>query len=534
MLDALPPTEIRSVSLPPVNILLVDDEPKNLTALDAVLAAPDRNLVNATGGAEALRHLLHDDFAVILLDVHMPGMDGFETAELIRGRERSRDTPIIFLTAATRGEPFISRGYSVGAVDYIVKPFDPDILRSKVAVFVELFSKTEQVKRHAEEQARFLEERARFLEERAARTEAEAARDRLQQVVDVFPEAITIADADGRIVLSNATAGEIMGRLPGQVDHAATDGVDLLKLDGSPYPPDEVPLARVVLRGKVVRGEQLLIVNALTGEHRPVLVNGAPLRDVGGAVVGAVLVFQDISPIKDLERQKDEFLAATSHDLKSPLTAIKMRAQLLQRRAAGLESPEAEAIAEGLVAIDKATSRLTSTIDALLDVACLQMDRPLDLDRGPTNLGEVARQVAADLQAGTERHEIRVVGEDQLVGNWDRARLERVITNLIGNAIKYSPNGGPVTLTLERDGEDWGTLHVCDEGLGIPSTELPRIFERFYRGSNVATKIEGTGIGLAGAYQIVAQHGGTLTAESREGEGSTFTLRLPLEPTDTT
>jgi CheY-like chemotaxis protein len=118
-----------SVASPaPVKILLVDDEPKNLTALETVLAADDRVLVRAGSGAEALRQVLHDDFAAVLLDVHMPVMDGFETAELIRGRERSRETPIIFLTAAISGDVFVAKGYSLGAVDYLIKPFDPDIL----------------------------------------------------------------------------------------------------------------------------------------------------------------------------------------------------------------------------------------------------------------------------------------------------------------------------------------------------------------------------------------------------------------------
>ena len=522
MLDAQAP-----IAIPPVNILVVDDEPKNLTALEAVLASADRNLVYAASGPEALKHLLQDDFAVILLDVHMPGMDGFETAELIRGRERSRDTPIIFLTAATRGETWVSRGYSVGAVDYIVKPFDPEILRSKVAVFVELFKKTEQIKRHAEE-------RVQFIEEQTARAEAEAARDRLQQVVDVLPEAIAIADAGGQIVMSNAAAHEIMGRVPTTVDApASSNGVaSILHLDGSPCLPEEQPLVRVALRGEVVRGEQLLIVNALTGQQLPVLVNGAPLRDPAGSLAGGVVVFQDISPIKEIERQKDEFLATASHDLRSPLTAIKVRAQLLQRRAARLESPEGAAIAEALSGIDQATSRLTSTINELLDVACLEMGRPLELDRRPTDLAELVHQVASDLQAATERHEIRVESDGvEFVGEWDCSRLERVVTNLVANAVKYSPDGGTVTLGLAREhaaGQDWAILQVRDEGIGVPADELPRVFERFYRGSNVAGRIEGTGVGLSGALQIVEQHGGSLSAASQEGVGSTFTVRLPL------
>src|ERR671914_1350207 len=132
-----------------INILMVDDNPTNLLALETILQGPDRTLVKATSGDEALRYLLNMDVAVILLDVYMPGIDGLETAAMIRGREKSRDIPIIFLTADNAGGALLARGYSLGAVDYILKPVEPAILRSKVAVFVELFKKTEEVKRQA-------------------------------------------------------------------------------------------------------------------------------------------------------------------------------------------------------------------------------------------------------------------------------------------------------------------------------------------------------------------------------------------------
>src|SRR5712675_53505 len=129
---------------------MVDDSATNLLALESILKTPDRNLVRASSGEDALRYLLDNDAAVVLLDVYMPGIDGLETAELIRSREKSRDIPIIFLTANTTGVSHLSRGYSLGAVDYIVKPVDPDILRSKVAVFVDLFKKNQEIKRQTE------------------------------------------------------------------------------------------------------------------------------------------------------------------------------------------------------------------------------------------------------------------------------------------------------------------------------------------------------------------------------------------------
>src|SRR5688572_947408 len=160
-----------------VNILLVDDRPDKLLALEVMLADLGENLVTATSGKEALRKLLHEDFAVILLDVNMPIMDGFETAAMIRQRQRSETTPIIFFSAVNDTETHVSRGYSLGAVDYILTPVVPEILRAKIAVFVDLFRKTEQVKRQAEE-------RAEFIREQAARAEAEAAQQRLAFLAD--------------------------------------------------------------------------------------------------------------------------------------------------------------------------------------------------------------------------------------------------------------------------------------------------------------------------------------------------------------
>jgi PAS domain S-box-containing protein len=643
---------------PPVKILLVDDEPKNLTALETVLAADDRTLVRAGSGAEALRHVLQDDFAVVLLDVHMPGMDGFETAELIRGRERSHETPIIFLTAAISGEISIARGYSLGAVDYLVKPFDPEMLRAKVNVFIELFRKTQQLRIQADELAdttAFLhsvlhgatayaimaldlrggilswnegakriygydadevvgaanirtlyrpedvagglvddllenaerdgrvvsgldgvrkggkafsasvsieqrvtadgkigyvaigqdvtqlkeaeQQRARLIQERAARSEAERARDRLQQVLDVLPEGILIADVDGRIVMCNAGALAIIGQVPPETDPWGQRTLERFYLDGSACPPEELPLARAAVRGEVVLGEQLLVRSASAGGALvPILMNSAPLRDQKGQIVGAVAALQDISPIKELERQKDAFLAAASHDLKNPLAIVKAQAQLLMRRARRADNPDTGAMVDGLRSIDQATRRLAGMVNELLDVARLQMGRPIELDPRPLDLAILARETAADLQLSTDRHEIVVEGtETAMVGSWDRERVERVLVNLLTNAIKYSPEGGRVVLALDREsvgGEEWALLRVRDTGIGIPAADIPHVFERFYRGSNVAGRIEGAGIGLSGVGQIVEQHGGSIEVSSVEGQGSTFTVRLPVVATE--
>jgi signal transduction histidine kinase len=197
-----------------------------------------------------------------------------------------------------------------------------------------------------------------------------------------------------------------------------------------------------------------------------------------------------------------------------------------------MELPEAARLADGLTTIESAASKMTAMISELLDLARLQAGRSLELQEEPSDLVALARRAVADAQGAAPGHELRVeTSLPALVGVWDPVRLERVIGNLLSNAIKYSPEGGTVTISIGQDTAGpapVAVLSVSDEGIGIPAADLPHVFERFRRGRNVVGRIEGTGIGLAGARQIVEQHGGTITAVSQEGSGTSITVRLPL------
>jgi signal transduction histidine kinase len=179
---------------------------------------------------------------------------------------------------------------------------------------------------------------------------------------------------------------------------------------------------------------------------------------------------------------------------------------------------------------------MASMLDELLDLARLRMGQPLELHRRSTDLVALACDVAAELQPSTEFHQVRVETElDQLVGEWDPSRLGRVLVNLVENAIKYSPSGGDVIVSVgrtDRDTGDWATIAVSDQGIGIPEADLERVFERFQRGSNAVGRVLGTGIGLAGVRDIVELHGGAITLASREGVGTTVSVRLPLVAPD--
>jgi PAS domain S-box-containing protein len=230
---------------------------------------------------------------------------------------------------------------------------------------------------------------------------------------------------------------------------------------------------------------------------------------------------------------REELLAGISHDLQNPLAVIRGQAQLLLRRLGQGAQLTPDRLRQRLGEIEVATTRMVEQVHELLDIARAQIDQPIEPQMQPTDLVALVRQIAAAQQQTTTRHRIDVVAAPEVIGQWDPAHLARVFDNLISNAIKYSPRGGAITITMAQEamGQQPGAVvAVRDQGLGIPATDLPHIFDRFHRAANSAGQIRGTGLGLMSARQVVEQHGGIIGVESSEGRGSTFTVRLPLEP----
>jgi signal transduction histidine kinase len=231
--------------------------------------------------------------------------------------------------------------------------------------------------------------------------------------------------------------------------------------------------------------------------------------------------------LRDQITSRDEFMAAVSHDLKSPLTFIKGMAHLRRRRAT--ITPDTEPLVEALGQIEASAGRMALQLDELVDASRLQAGRPLELRRGPTDLIALAKIAVDEHQHVTDRHVFRIsTVHDELVGNWDAIRLRRVFDNLLDNALKFSPRGGAVEVAIDLSG-DTAVVSVSDVGEGIPEADLPHVFERFRRGQNVEGRIPGSGIGLAGVHTIVELHRGTIAVQSEVGQGTTFTIRLPID-----
>jgi signal transduction histidine kinase len=230
------------------------------------------------------------------------------------------------------------------------------------------------------------------------------------------------------------------------------------------------------------------------------------------------------SDLKRALHARDEFLAAASHDLRNPLSTIQSAAELLER---SLDDPQMRDRAASCGDhIQSAAKRMAQQLDAFLDVSRLEAGRPLELKKRTYDLMPLVRQVVQECQQTTQRHRLLLEGPAMLQASVDAGRLQRVVGNLVGNAIKYSPDGGEVNVRLEAHDTDV-ILTVRDHGIGIPGADQSRIFERFQRGTNVEGRFQGTGIGLAGARQIVEQHGGAITVKSQVAKGSTFTVRFP-------
>lgn len=441
------------------DILLVDDRPENLLALEAILRPLGHRLVKAGSGKEALKQLLQCDFAVILLDVQMPVMDGFETAELIRGRERSQNTPIIFLTAVNTSDRHVFEGYRVGAVDYLLKPIVPEVLLSKVAVFVELYQKSEKLRQQTAQMELVLTDLQREISVRQeTEEELRQARDDLEIRVRERTAGLVAANEELRFQIAER-------------ERAEQERVRLLELEQ------------------------------------------AARREAEAAV-----------------RLRDQFLSIASHELKTPLTSMHGNIQLLRRRLSRGEVFN-ERNQQLLTVVFEQTMRLNRLIDAMLDIARIQTGQ-LALERQPVALDQLIQRVITEVQPHLEQHQISLAGiEHPLLVEGDALRLEQVIQNLLQNAVKYSPEGGTITVQA-GSANGWVSIAVSDPGIGIPQNAMPHLFQRFYRADNADPNVfSGLGIGLYVVSQIVDLHRGRIEVHSTEGEGSTFTVLLPA-PTD--
>jgi signal transduction histidine kinase len=394
-------------SYPSSAILIVDDDPGNLLALEGVLLVLGHAIVTARSGKEAIARASERDFGLALVDVTMKGMDGFETVDQLRRIERARATPVVFVTGYADSESHRHRGYALGAIDYVTKPVDPDLLRLKARSFILLYQRGEALKRRALE--------------------------------------VAVAD-------SARKAAEA-------------------------YSEENARLLRMAERAAAAR---------------------------------------------------EELLAVVSHDLRNPLTALLMKASLVQRLVP--PSEKEGAIARGVAGIVRAGKQMNDLLGLLVDATAIEKGQ-FTVELKACDPLDLCREAAEMLTAVAASREIRLTLEvpaalPRVMA--DRVRVSQVLSNLVGNAIKYSGPGGQITLRVAGTAERV-SFSVVDTGQGIAPEHLPRLFERYWQ---VNRNREGLGLGLYITKGIVEAHGGSITVASAPGEGSTFAFTLPVARAD--
>ncbi|MCL6432522.1 MAG: HAMP domain-containing protein, partial [Anaerolineae bacterium] len=327
-----------------------------------------------------------------------------------------------------------------------------------------------------------LNEMAAQMEERDRRLRARSAE--LEAIISQSAEGIAIYGAEGELLRLNPAGVRILGRSPERLGLSPGEQIacfHLREASGAPIGPESLPVA-AALRGET-RLSQELRVDAGPGEERYIAWSAAPLTDARGRIYGAVSVFRDATPQHHAQQERDDFISLVSHELKTPITSIKGYAQMLLRR--GEEAGASERELKGLRIINTEVDRMVDLINQLLDVSRLETQR-LQLDLERVNLVALAQEAVERLQTTTDRHTLRLrAPEEPLWVEGDSMRLAQVLGNLITNAIKYSPNGGPVEITLEsHEGRGW--VSVRDWGVGIAPEDQAHLFRRFYRGSRRA------------------------------------------------
>lgn len=519
----------------PINILLVDDHPDNLLALEAVLGDMNYNLVKCMSGEEALRYLLKDDFAVIVLDVQMPGMDGFETAKLIKARERTKEIPIMFITATSKETEHFHTGYAAGAIDYMTKPFVPQILRTKIEGFVNMYISNKKLQLQTE----LLQQKTRELEKmnkellrtayQLTKTEAQA-----RVIRETSIDTMITFDEEGRIMTVNPALEQMFA-------YTEEDVLD------KPIAMLVPALAGIDMMA-VANGSESNREGGRLMEVVPVRSDGTTFFaeiQIGVAVVDSERIFactiSDVTEQKLFERElmeakeaaeiaaraKTDFLAMVSHEIRTPMNGVIGMSALL------LETEMSEEQKEYVEIIGKSGEALLSVINDILDYSKIESGK-MEIEEVPFELADCLGETFDLFTVKTKKQNLEMsftidpMLEKPIVS--DVTKLRQVLINLVGNAVKFTSEGSiRVDVKLLHD---YGShldimFRVEDTGVGIPEEKLPLLFQPFSQlDSSMSRKYGGTGLGLAICKNLIELMGGTISVDRAREQGAAFVFTI--------
>jgi PAS domain S-box-containing protein len=518
-------------------VLLVDDDERNLLAVATVLEDLGE-VVLAKSGEEALRHLLKGEFAVILLDVYMPGMDGYETAQIIRSRDQTKGIPIVFLSAVNKEAEHQLRGYSMGAVDYVFKPVDPIILRSKVAVFVELFEKSKEVERKARHEQALLDANLRANAERLqAEQELRRAEQRQAAIIQSLPMVLYLEPFEAPQRAPTYISGDLEAICGFTLEHVKAEP----EIWANRLHPDDRNrvIAALEARRKTGRSSIEYRWRCADGSYKHFLDQAVLLRDVDGKPVEFAGTLTDISEQRSLESQLvqaqkmdaiGKLTGGIAHDFNNLLAAVIGGLSLLEKRATLAEEQK-----RVLGMTKRAAEQGSELVRRLLAFARRQRLQPHPIELA--SLKEAVSDLLTHTLGGLVNFEWRVAK-----GIWtvfaDQAQLELALVNLIINARDAMPAGGTVTIVAENQQVtndelpglapgDYVRIGVADTGTGISPEHLEKVMEPFFTTKEVG---KGSGLGLSMVYGFAKQSDGAFRLESELGRGTSAQLWLPRAP----
>ena len=507
------------------HVLVVDDDAAARGALAKLLSADGFSISTAANGEEALAAVDHSATDVVLTDLQMPGFDGVELCR--RLRERDHHLPVVVMSASSDMQ-VVLQSLRAGAQDYLLKPLEYEVVRlcvNRLLAQRNAALELDRLRRHSDEIYRTLNERlvlSSIREQEHADAEAEQ-RARLNTLLANLGEGVAIADASGRVSMVNDVARTILSFGEREVKDVASFHSWLgYHSDGRRLEAEELPLARAL------RGEQFsdweVRCKLPNDEQRTVVFTGSSVKDESNRVVLAIVVFRDVTQLRRLEVQREEYLALISHDLRGPLNNILMLLTLLRQ---GMEKAGLVTYANLATRAEANVKQTTTMIDELSESSSLELHGAV-LNRVACDLRELVAEAIAGLDdARAARVAFRSEGTSPSYFIFaDSARIRRVITNLLSNALKYSAEDAAVQVRLKLK-QGVVELEVSDRGIGIAQENLKRLFDRYYRAPGGRAKASGLGLGLYIVRLIAEAHGGRIGVYSEVGKGSTFRLSLP-------
>ena len=516
------------VSPETITILVAEDDREMRTTLEVNLEEAGYRVVACESGAEAIDYIQKNPLEIVITDLRLPDADGFQILEVLK--RSSPDAALVLITGYGTLETAV-KALHEGAFAYVTKPYSMDEVHS-------IIDSALWQRQLLLENRRLLDELQRsnkgLSDEVVVRKRAEEALERLRRqnelILNSAADGICGLDRNGNTTFVNPAAARMIGweveELIGQPQHLV---VHHSKSDGSPYPEEECPTF-TSLRDGIARQVNDEVFWKKNRTSFPVEYTTTPVRDEQGELVGVVVTFQDITERRRVERMKDEFVSIVSHELRTPLTSIKGYVDLIREGEVGDITEMQQSF---LDIVTSNTDRLVALINDLLDISRIESGR-VELSVEDIGLKETIETVRSQMRTlGDSRraHTVVDVPEEPIIVSADRDRIIQVLTNLLSNAYKYSPEDSTVTIRAAVEG-DFARVEITDQGIGIPEEDQTQLFTKFFRVDSAMSRgVGGTGLGLSIVKSLVELHGGQTRVKSREGDGSTFSFTLPVAGT---